>query len=236
MTKIILNIPHSQTVFPGNSMDQWDNIDTLKNDMSIWTDHYAHELFVWGAETLDVIPVVYQYSRYYCDVERLIDDPLDAVGRGIIYTKLASDDGERKVSAEERAGIMSEYRAYHEHITELLEDGAMLIDCHSFSQFLAEDVDICIGFNEDRTKPADQLLGLIENHFREWGYRVAFNKPYSNSLAPGSQHSYTSFMIEANKHLYLEDDLSKGPFFYKVNGSIIDLYKKLGDHQQSSHS
>jgi hypothetical protein len=67
------------------------------------------------------------------------------------------------------------------------------------------DVDICIGFNEDWSKPHKDTLELAVNLFEDNGYKVGINEPYSNSETPDCPFSYQSMMLEVNKRAYMED-------------------------------
>ena len=66
------------------------------------------------------------------------------------------------------------------------------------------DVDICIGFNEDWSKPDKVLLEYTVNFFEDNGYSVGIIYPYSNSEAPVCPFTYQSMMLEVNKRVYLE--------------------------------
>ena len=93
---------------------------------------------------------------------------------------------------------------------------------------MAEDVDICIGFNDDWSNPGEELLQMMCDLFANVGYRVAFNRPYSNSMVPqsGDVQNCKSVMIEVNKSVYLDSDgatISAG--LQKVNELLNDLYK-----------
>ena len=67
------------------------------------------------------------------------------------------------------------------------------------------DVDICIGFNEDWSKPHKATVELAVNLFEDNGYKVGINEPYSNSETPACPFSYQSMMLEVNKRRYMED-------------------------------
>lgn len=81
----------------------------------------------------------------------------------------------------------------------------MLFDCHSFSGEAGE-VDICIGYNEDWSKPDMSTLELVVNLFEENGYTVGINNPYSNSETPNCPFVYQSMMLEVNKRVYMEEE------------------------------
>jgi hypothetical protein len=70
---------------------------------------------------------------------------------------------------------------------------ALLLDCHSFPSELS-DVDICIGFNEDWSKPNKDTIELAVNLFEDCGYKVGINEPYSNSETPEKEKvSFATF-------------------------------------------
>ena len=81
----------------------------------------------------------------------------------------------------------------------------MLIDCHSFSSDLG-NTDICIGFNDDWSFDK-RLVDDVAAIFKSFGYSVAFNAPYSNSMAPKTDFEYSSFLIGVNKRIYMNENL-----------------------------
>jgi N-formylglutamate amidohydrolase len=80
-----------------------------------------------------------------------------------------------------------------------------LLDCHSFPSELS-DIDICIGYNEDWSKPNKKTIELAVNLFEDNGYKVGINEPYSNSETPDCPFEYQSMMLEVNKKVYMEPD------------------------------
>lgn len=66
------------------------------------------------------------------------------------------------------------------------------------------DVDVCVGFNDDWSRPDKALLDYAVNLYEDNGYSVGINYPYSNSEAPACAFSYQSMMLEVNKRVYLE--------------------------------
>jgi len=225
---IVLNIPHSRSDFPEDYNLKWDNCTLLREAIARWTDFYTDKLFDPTEHKRDkVSKVIYPYSRFFCDVERLIGDDLESKGQGIIYSR--TDNGaHRLLTEEEKREIFATYTAHIKALQDKLTNGSLLIDCHSFPSDLAPDVDICIGYNEDWSKPDDETLRLIWEHFEDNGFKVTFNRPYSNSLTPPSIFSYKSIMIEVKKSVYMhENDLSERTDFYKVRHRLVGLYEKL---------
>lgn len=83
--KVVLNIPHSSSEFPGTAKDEWENgIDV---HIQRWTDWGTDRLF-GRASSMDprIHPVTFPWSRFFCDVERLENDPLEKIGQGIVYS------------------------------------------------------------------------------------------------------------------------------------------------------
>lgn len=75
----------------------------------------------------------------------------------------------------------------------------------SFFPSELSDVDICIGYNENWSKPSKDTIELAVNLFEDCGYKVGINEPYSNSETPDCPFTYQSMMLEVNKKVYLED-------------------------------
>lgn len=219
--KIILNIPHSST---RNGDFYWKNKETIRKEITRWTDHATDILFAPAkvySEKVD--EVIFPYSRFYVDAERLINDPLEMVGQGRIYERFnGSERGE--IPIEERGRMIGLYDEHIHKLSEKITDNSLIIDCHSFPSDLA-DVDICIGFNDDWSKPTEMFINKVKNVFEEKGYKVGINNPYSNSITP-CKGNYKSIMIEVNKRCYLDENTNKlKGDFYKIGNLIQKVYK-----------
>lgn len=223
--KITLNIPHSSGVIP--EPEQFTNTELLNSDVFTMTDWFTDKLFC--ADGVD--SVVAPFSRFYCDIERLLPDPeQEAKGQGVIYTH--SINGERfrrELTNIESDKIFDMYHQLRGELSSLIGAGDLLIDCHSFSDEYVgrDDIDICIGYNEDASKPNVETLNIIKECFSEW--RVAINEPFSNSITPRPKFDYKSVMIEVNKRLYM--DIVDGEPVYRegndVREAILEMYNKL---------
>lgn len=132
----------------------------------------------------------------------------------------------RILDAVERQRLMGIYAAYIQGFE--LGDGDLLVDCHSFPSDLAGN-SICIGFNEDSSKPDNAVLEMIATTFRCSGFEdVRSNEPYSNSLTPVRPITYHSVMIEVNKKAYMDEQtLLLHPGHLQVRKAIGELYRKL---------
>ena len=271
--RIVIHTPHAGTILP-IYFRVIKHIDCVKINASCkkfilpyfkqLTDHYTDKLFGYVAQLpynlkqdrfpfpKHIYQVSFSYSRLFCDVERLENDPLEEKGLGIHYdfAKITKKPSYFWWSLTKNDAL----RLYNEHQKKLSsiicpEVGmavitSLILDCHSFSErdnvlcpnaHEFKDIDICLGFNEDETKPSDVFIESIKKFFTACGYKVAYNKPFSNSKTiqyDASQHlckpNYHTIMIEVNKHCYMnEDTLEITGGFYKLNTELQQLYKLL---------
>ena len=214
---IVLFIPHSSDM-----LDRSEWTGDIDAAVDRWTDWHTDVLF--GSEDDRVKSVIFPYSRFYCDAERLIDDPMEKVGQGIAYRTI--EGCERILTRQQLEEIHAKYESIHESLEKAAQPGCLIIDCHSFPADLSAETDICIGFNNDETRPDNNVLNLVVEHFASNGYRVGINTPYSNSMRVKAD--IPTMMIEVNKSVYLLDD-GKTPNedFCRINRIIRDLYSKL---------
>ena len=214
---IVLFIPHSSD-FLDKSLWSGD-IDAAADR---WTDWHTDKLF--DSDDARISKVVAHFSRFHCDAERLINDPMESIGQGIAYLNI--EGCTRELSDATRQIIFNEYHAIHQELENRAKPGSLIIDCHSFPNDLAPDIDICIGYNEDDSKPSDAVLDMVIDHFKEAGFRVGVNDPYSNSMRVNA--SIPTLMIEFNKAIYLQaDGKTLSSDAYKKNFIIKQLYQKL---------
>ena len=200
--KIVLHIPHSSMngIFDPQ-IGLWGVNQYFVNEyVNRLTDWYTDMLFSTKNES--VIPVVFPYSRFVCDVERLEESP-DMEGNGILYTR-AGTFTRGTLSGATRKFLLNLREAHLLKLTNLLQPGDVLIDCHSFLQDDDNAPDICIGHNDDWSYNRRLVDGIIDS-FNRSGYTVMINEPFSNSLTPSATQDYYSVMIEVNKRVYLKN-------------------------------
>jgi N-formylglutamate amidohydrolase len=220
--KLVLAIPHSVRKFDSS---QWSDPDSVERDADRWTDWFTDLMFA-PKESPGIATVIGDISRFDCDLERLESDPLEAEGRGIIYTRSHSG-ATRNPSPELRKQLLQHWHSYRSQLRQAAEPGCLLIDCHSFPSAISP-LDICIGFNEDWSRPNQETIDLVQAHFASEGLSVSINTPYSNSIAPNFGFPYQSLMIELNKRLYLcESTLTLLPRASEVQTYLACLYQQL---------
>lgn len=174
----------------------------IGKEIARWTDWFTDWLFCSaGMHDRRIIPVSFPFSRFFCDVERLVDDPLESVGQGIIYSDFGACN--RKVSEKEKDSLFEDFYLPHiDRLRSMLTPMSFLMDCHSFPSDLS-DVEICIGINDDWSCPDKKIIDAASEIFQRHGLKTGLNMPYSNSISPEMPFEYPSMMIEVNKKLYL---------------------------------
>ncbi len=200
----------------------WTDPAAIAKEVRRWTDWYTDSLFWPEADLANkVVPVVFGLSRFCVDVERLIDDPLNAVGQGILYERFG--DCRRLITG--RTALMNEYQGFISRLSSELTPGSLIVDCHSFPSDLA-DIDICIGYNDDVSKPDQEMIDGVARLFDGAGFKVGLNNPYSNSITPRKPIDYKSLMIEVNKRCYMnESTLARTIGHDIIPGLVNDFYR-----------
>ena len=211
---IILHIPHSSKVLPTEVVFLLGD-EALAYEVDAMTDLHTEQLFGLPGTHRCVFPV----SRLVVDPERFIDDPMESVGMGVVYTHTAAGEALRAISEIDRLALINSY--YHPHHTaltrmadECLEkhNQCLIIDCHSFpAQPLPYEndlnrPDICIGTDSYHT--STELKDCLLRVFEAFGYRVAIDSPFSGSIVPLKYYQLdrrvSSVMIEVNRSLYAD--------------------------------
>jgi len=222
---VVLHIPHSSQVIPGDVREQFVVTDeALAAELLAMTDSHTAALFdqiVPGA-----IPVVFPVSRLVVDPERFRDDgaePMSRVGMGVIYTRTATGRTlRRNLSPSERDGLLARfYDPHHATLTAAVEaalpgEGVCLIlDCHSFPSvplpYEADQnpsrPDICIGTDPHHMPAA--FVTVLQQTFQQAGLTTAINHPFAGALVPMKHLNVDlrvrSVMVEVNRRLYMDE-------------------------------
>lgn len=223
--RIVLNEPHASLEgLYDKRLSGWNIDDRFLNEVVLhltdWhTDYLFHEFSHPNIKT-----VRFPFSRFIVDAERLWNDPMESIGQGIIYRYF--DDYQRKLTESQELTLNNIWISHQDKLKKNLCEDALLLDCHSFPEDKG-DVDVCIGFNEDWSKPSTELLNYTFNLFTGNGYSVGINSPYSNSEAPECPFKYHSMMIEINKRVYLEPRSIYLKTNYEQKKSIRDVIGQL---------
>jgi N-formylglutamate amidohydrolase len=209
---IILHIPHASTVLP-SEVEFLLGQEALAYEVDAMTDHHTDQLFTLPGARRCVFPV----SRLVVDPERFIEDSMESVGMGVVYTRTSSGEPLRKILLGLRQRLIDQYyHPHHQQLTTMVKDvldihgQCLIIDCHSFpAKPLDYETDhcrpdVCIGTDAFHTQP--ELEARLVNLFQEYGYSVTINSPFSGSLVPmcfyQKEPRIQSIMVELNRGLY----------------------------------
>jgi N-formylglutamate amidohydrolase len=146
------------------------------------------------------------------------------------------------ISEQERIHLLEMYyyphhKAFELEVERVLEkyDRCLIIDCHSFSSVplpyelnqAANRPQICIGTDSFHTTV--ELEHRFVHSFKNAGFTVAINKPYSGAIVPlryyKCEKKVQSIMIEVNRLLYLDEgtgELLKNNKLGKLLSTIIN--------------
>ena len=232
---IILHIPHASIVLPSD-VEFLLGQEALAYEVDAMTDHHTDRLF----DLLGARRCVFPVSRLVVDPERFIEDSMESVGMGVVYTQTSSGNPLRQISQDQRQSLIDQYyHPHHQQLTTKVSDvlsihgRCLIIDCHSFpAKPLDYETDpyrpdICIGTDTFHTRP--KLEASLLNSFEEYGYSVAVNSPFAGSLVPmdfyRKDRQVQSVMIELNRGLYsTPDKLSK--LQTHLRQVLMNLHKK----------
>ncbi len=239
----LIHIPHASLHIPESLLSSY--VADIKRELLLMTDYFCDDLFSAGVEML-CAPV----SRLVCDVERFVNDEdeiMSAHGMGTIYTKCSDGAPLRRVSEEERQALLrAYYEPHHAKLTEAVDKRlsafghCTIIDGHSFSACplpyeadqSADRPDICIGTDSFHTPTA--LRDFAVSFFRNCGYRVAVNRPFSGSLVPLEHYckekAVSSVMVEINRGLYMTADAVKSDNYRSVKKDISDFIHEIDEY------
>lgn len=224
---VVFHVPHSSTVVPSNvrtSLLLGDQ--ALSNELLKMTDHYTDELFEPARAMFGGAWVRFPVSRLVLDPERFEDDlnePMAAVGMGVIYTR--TSDGlklREEPSWEERSHLLDAYyRPHHRTLSAAVAEAltrstkVLVIDCHSFpSEPLPYERDhsrtrpeICLGTDSYHSPP--NLVDAARKAFSDQGLSVAINTPFAGALVPSAYYQIDrrvlALMIEVNRSCYMDE-------------------------------
>lgn len=247
INKFIIHIPHSSTYLPKDFYNRLLVDKEYIDKENIFISDFYVDYFV--PEKFNNI-VKFEYSRLMCDVERYKIDRLEEMskyGMGVVYEKDSNNNKFIDINKKYKKEIIKKYYdTHHNNLNNMIEkvldeyDSCYIIDLHSFSDKFVNKVfnktnnpDICIGI--DKEYYSKELTNLTINHFKEYGYSVKVNYPYSGTMTPNKKDNRVkSIMIEINKRIYLDKNFKSNEDIilslkksYKLKKCFDDYYKKI---------
>ena len=228
MKHCILNIPHASTNGLFNpELSGWKQSPHFINScVNRMTDWYTDYLFATDSRL--VSPVVFPYSRFVCDAERLWNDPKDQYGQGIVY-KHFSDHVREGLTPEIEQRVLALWNDHQNNLKGAMHENCVLIDCHSIPSDMSK-YDICIGFNNDWSYD-EGLVTMVKSIFEINGFSVGINTPFPNAITPKTDFMYKSLSIEVNKQVYMDEHTlmlkTNSNLWTRWFKSIDAIYKKI---------
>ena len=217
-TNLVIAIPHAV----GKPFDvDWNGDAAAAVFRDHFTDWETDNLFSVSMEDVSIVSC--PMSRLDVDVERLEEE----VDRICNYEHVANSP--QALSTAHWNRCLAEWFKYRTDLMLEVARGAhpLILDCHSFPNDIAPDVDICLGFNTDGTRPSDETINAVTGMFQVAGYEVAHNRPYGNAIAPLGYRGH-SLMIEVNKRCYLgPDERHIGGGFDRLRQTLVVVYRML---------
>ena len=246
LNKFLIHIPHSSINLPDIFYERLlVNKEYIEKE-NIFMSDYLIDAFI-TSKFNNVVK--FNYSRLFCDVERYKDDSnelMSKYGMGVVYT---NDSNNRKIinidNLYKNYIIKNYYDKHHKKLDDLVikilekYNECFIIDLHSYSDSFVGKVlnkfnnpDICIGI--DNSFYSKELTELTIKHFKDYGYSVDINYPYSGTIVPNviyknKDKRVKSIMIEINKRIYLDnkenyDKLMKcmNNYYDKLEGGLYE--------------
>lgn len=215
-TNLVIAIPHAVGC-PAEY--DWSGNTKVVSRQARFTDWHTDKLFASSMENVTV--VLCPFSRLDVDVERLEHEP----DRICNFWNFRQGTMPYPTNAQTNRRLAEWFR-YRAELLLAASRGErpLLLDCHSFSCDLAPDVDVCLGYNDDSSRPLAEDIKGVSDIFRDRGYVVAHNRPYANAIAPEGYRGH-SLMIEVNKRCYLDtEERSLGGGFDYLRQTLEELY------------
>ena len=238
---ILINVPHASTYIPQKEK-KYFTTPNIARELNVMTDHYCDDLYDTGDKMIR-FPV----SRLVCDPERFRDDSEEIMaskGMGAIYLSCSDGSELKSVSVEHKEKLLTEYYdRYHKRFEtevsgKLQRYGkCLIVDGHSFYdeplpyEFDQDQnrPDICIGTDEYHTP--ESIEETLYGFFRQRGYRVEINRPFSGSIVPTrfyqKDKNVMSVMIELNRRLYMDHHLHKTSGYRRVKEDVATAIRLL---------
>jgi len=257
---VVLSVPHAglATATLGGPLDP--AVD-LRGDADYAVDQlYGIHEGAAAAELPEVPWVAASLSRFVCDLNRHPDDvsaeavpehpaPRNQDGRGFLWKVTTSGQTAlvRPLTLGEWEARRAIHDAYHGAIVEGLKRAkarfgfALLVDGHSMPSVGRsghrdpgrERADVVPG-DRDGTSCSPALSRLVGEHFRERGYRVAFNDPYKGGFITTHHgrpaEDVHAIQIELRRDLYMDESTFalKAEGFERLAQTLRALIVRLG--------
>jgi len=246
MTPLLLHLPHDSTVIPpAERADFLLPEAELRAESLRLTDAHTAALYAEGLPAEDFVRA--EVARLVVDVERFADDAQErcaAFGMGATYVRTADGRPLRALTPERRAELMARhYWPHHRRLdaaaaARLARFGRCLVlDAHSFPTGplptqISSGPSPEIGVGTQPRHTPTELRDLAVDFFRERGYDVGVDVPFSGAMVPnacfGCEPRLWSVMVEVRRDLYM-DEATGAPHagFTRTQAVLTELRAEL---------
>lgn len=240
MNPILISIAHSSTFVPYEIRKLMAMTDF---EIKRSSDLYTEQIY----DIRGCYKVLAKISRLVCDVNRAPDDiemESELMSEGVVVR--ISEDGKllyKEPPSPEmiHRRIAMFHNGFHEEIDKYIDRMKFLIDGHSMcavGPLMKHDAgkerpEICLG-NRGYSTCDYKITRFFFEAFKDFGYSVSINKPYSGHYILGyhcSRRRTMGIQIEINRKLYMDEKTLK-PFKLKIkllNEQITDIVGRLLD-------
>lgn len=242
LNPLFLHVPHASTLIPEEALvDFLVGPAALKQELLRVTDWFTDELYADGCDSAQVVQA--GVSRLVVDVERFAEEaqePCSAVGMGATYVKTCDGRDLRRLTPARRMELLAHhYWPHHQRLNQAAEarvasfGRCVLLDAHSFPVVpLPTQSDVRsppeIGIGTDAAHTSPELHTLAEEFFRERGFSVGVNHPFSGTMVPNAFFArdtrVQSIMIEVRRDLYVDEAAGeRNAGFARVRSVLTEL-------------
>ncbi len=249
---LFVHVPHASPVIPPDCRADFlvDDAGLAAEQLRL-TDHHTDELFAegWPDGLVWRAPV----SRLVVDVERFRDDaaePCAAVGMGAVYVRGVRGQVLRAPTPARREVLLETYYDPHHRACAAAAGAALaaagrcvVLDAHSYPrQALPTErggtarPEIGLGTEAFHTPPA--LRALAEAFFRQRGFEVDVDEPYSGAFVPTgffrTDARVQALMVEVRRDLYMDEATgAKHAGFARVQAALTAFRTELAAYAAS---
>jgi N-formylglutamate amidohydrolase len=231
----VLSVPHAGVSTSGFEAAMAPTLD-VRNDADLYVDRlYEVEDAQCAPGSWSGPVVVAELSRFVCDMNRDPNDvspravpehpsPQNSDGRGFIWavTTEGKSTLSRPLTLGEWRARQAVHTAYHGALAEALRVArslfgfAVLVDGHSMPSVGRSGhkdpgrprAEVVPG-DRDGTSCSPRLSRLVEGHFRDRGFTVAFNDPYKGGFITAHhgrpRDDVHAIQIELRRDLYMDE-------------------------------
>lgn len=176
------------------------------------------------------------YSQVKQDFEEMMKSPklryYDNIVLNYINGIFVPSNCDKRIHPFKSSNIQTSLLLYGDGVKTILDEHTLVIDGCSLSPNQI-GIDVCIGVNDDWSRPSNFVVGLVEEGFRRHGYKVRVDELCPEPLSPLIDIRYSSVMIAVNKHQYINGrTIDEKDETSKLKQTLGEIYSVLLSHAE----